>query len=150
MDEQENGQNSGMRVLGELREPAETTNLSVFVTFVSSRARELGFSDKRVQEIEAAVKEALHNIIEHAFAKVTGHIHITCNVDHGERLVVVIVDDGRPFNMLLAGARFFDDADDRNVSTLMIKRMVNDIEYKRVENTNILILIASEHIRSKE
>lgn len=149
--EQDNGKAPEMRVLGELSKPASPDNVAPFLDFVSSHGRELGFSDKRVREIEAAVEQALTNIIERAFEGATGSIHVTCNIDPRERFVVVIVDEGKPFNMLLAGSRFFDDEpEERKVATGTLKKMIDDIEYRRVENTNMLTLIAAKNVRSKQ
>jgi serine/threonine-protein kinase RsbW len=51
----------------EVRCPLETGVLSLIRTFISSLAREMGFSDGQTGEIEMAVDEACANVIRHAY-----------------------------------------------------------------------------------
>lgn len=150
MEEQLNKKTSMLKVLGEIKEPGRTESVPALIEFVGSKAKEHGFSEQRVQEIGAALQEALTNIITHAYARIEGDITITCGVDQGENLVIEIVDKGEGFNMLLTDLAFFDsiDVDERKkVSNRTVKRMIDSIEYKRLDKSNVLTLITSHVAR---
>ncbi len=151
MDGNDNGQKSDARILGEIRGSGEEASLPSLVEFVAAKAEERGFSEKRIGQIRNALQEALTNIIGHAMAGKPGDIRITCSLDRAERLVIAIVDDGRPFNMLLADDPFINPNAEgaKDVSTRTMKRMMDTIEYKRIENTNVLTLTASGYSRDK-
>jgi len=62
----------------------------------------------------------------------------------GETLVVQVEDDGIPFNPLdVAGPEVSRDLDSINIGGLgihLVKKMMDDIDYQRVEGKNKLIL----------
>lgn len=151
MSGNENGETSDVRILGEVSRAGQAASVPSLAEFVAGKAKEQGFSEKRLGQIGDALHEALTNIISHAMAGKTGDIHITCSLDRADRLVIAIVDEGRPFNMLLADDPFINPngEDMRNVSTRTMKRMMDTIEYKRVDNKNVLTLTASGHSRDK-
>lgn len=66
--------------------------------FVSTAAREFGFSDEEVSKIALAIDEACTNIIKHAYSFDPGqHIGITVRGGSGT-FEVLITDHGRQFN----------------------------------------------------
>lgn len=112
------------------------------VAFVLEHAGEAGFEKGRIADIGAAVEEALTNIVTFSCPDGAGEIRLTCTVHEMGALIVNIVDTGKPFNML-----FFttfpeaegEDGPARKPSTVVMKRVLKNIEYRRDANRNILI-----------
>jgi serine/threonine-protein kinase RsbW len=78
--------------------PAKFEFLDEIREFVGNIARENGFSDKAVYNIQLAADEASSNVIEHAYEGMTdGMLEISCGVDAGS-LTIVLVDHGRSFD----------------------------------------------------
>jgi serine/threonine-protein kinase RsbW len=130
------------RVTDEMIKPALTDEIPALVTFVSSHAWEAGFEDERIREIGRAVEEALQNIVRFACPNGRGEIHIACDVHESGALIITIVDTGRPFNMLLAGT--FRETEDffepgKEPSTSFMKKVIQNIEYRRGSDRNTLV-----------
>ena len=82
-----------------------------------------------------------------------GEIKIACRHDAWGKLVIVIVDSGAPLNILLSDAVFpgeepTGDATLR-ASARLIKRLIDNIEYKRVDNENTLSFFVSGELRAR-
>ena len=120
------------------------TSMASLIEFVSTKAREHGFAEQRTSELVTAVKEALTATIEHAFKNKKGDITITCKIDRWDNLVVIIEDTGEAYNILLADAPFDDipDSAKDRASSRMVKRLIDNIEYKILETRNVLTLTA--------
>ena len=56
-----------MHVLSNIKHPAKLEYLHQFINAVSRCAKEIGFSQKRMGEIELAAEEALVNIFNYAY-----------------------------------------------------------------------------------
>jgi anti-sigma regulatory factor (Ser/Thr protein kinase) len=66
--------------------------------FVGAIAREGGFGDKDVYNIQLATDEAASNIIEHAYEKITdGVLELSCGV-RDNLITIVLVDHGESFD----------------------------------------------------
>ena len=79
--------------------PAKIENMELLVQFISDIARKLGFSGKRVKEIELATEEAIVNIINYAYPDHSGNIKVTCTQDSSEAFVIKIEDTGIAFDI---------------------------------------------------
>ncbi len=83
-----------------LQVEALSDNLDVIRNFVVRIAREMGFSEEALYDIEVAVDEAASNVIKHAYAD-GNHRHkpltVTVRKNKGQ-LVVSIQDKGKGFN----------------------------------------------------
>ena len=118
----------------------------MFMQFVITSARGAGFTDKRVQEIELAVEEALVNIINYAYPdQDNGDVEIECGLEDKERLVIEIRDSGVPFDV---GAQSDPDLDaniaERKIGGLgifLIRKMADEMRYKREGDQNVLTLV---------
>ena len=118
----------------------------MFMQFVITSARGAGFTDKRVQEIELAVEEALVNIINYAYPdQDNGDVDIKCGLEDQERLVIEIRDSGVPFDV---GAQSDPDLKaniaERKIGGLgifLIRKMADEMRYKREGEQNVLTLI---------
>ncbi len=140
-------------VIGEMSRAARMSSVPEFMQFVSSVERQEGFSDERIAEVEAAVREALTTIIHRAAKGHIGDITVTCKHDHWGKLMISIEDRGEAFNILLADVIFQGEGspvDEKGrASARLIKKMIDNIEQKRVDETNVLTFTVSPALRTK-
>jgi serine/threonine-protein kinase RsbW len=124
--------------------PARIENMELLVQFISGNAGKLGFSFKRIKEIELAAEEALVNIINYAYPERHGDIKVTC-VQHPNRFVIEIEDTGIAFDMLsLKDPDISAGICDREIGGLgvfLIRKLMDDVHYHRENGKNILHLI---------
>ena len=134
-----------MRLLSQLKLPAEISNLRDFVEFVSSCAEGQGISPGRITEIGVATEEVLVNICNYAYQDQVGDVKVSCILDDESRFINEIEDAGIPFDVLSIGEPdLIDDIDERQVGGLgvfIIKELVEDVQYRREDNKNILKLV---------
>ena len=129
-----------------MRQPAKLESLEAFMRFVIGSTKDAGFPDKRVQEIELAVEEALVNIINYAYPdREDGDVEITCGLDGDGRYVIEIRDSGIPFDV---GAQSDPDLNasiaERKIGGLgifLIRKMADEMYYKREGDQNVLTLV---------
>ncbi len=77
--------------------PAQFESLDEIREFAAQAARQIGFDEKDVYNIQLAVDEAASNIIEHAYEGVAdGVIEVFAKVE-AEKLTIVLRDWGQPF-----------------------------------------------------
>ncbi|MEN6615445.1 MAG: ATP-binding protein [Syntrophorhabdus sp.] len=151
----ENKSQGRYQVLGEYVGEATLQSVAAFIEFAADHARQRGFDEDRIEEIKRVLTEALTNIITFTFADSAGKIKLSCNVDKFGKFVLAIVDSGKPFNMLLEDDPFIDalgsPSDSPRPTTKKMKRFSSNIEYKRLENRNHLIItLARDMRRGKE
>lgn len=78
--------------------PARFDSLESIGNLVAQAAREAGFDDNAVYEVQLAVDEAATNIIEHAYGgEGKGEIRITFQIT-SDSLILRIYDRGIPFD----------------------------------------------------
>ena len=140
-------------VIGEISRPAQMTALPELLEFVAEVEGQEGFSDERIGEIEAALREAFTNIVENSEKDKGGDIAVTCKHDHWGKLMIVITDTAKPFNILLADIVFQGEKtpvnEGRRDSARIIKRMIDNIEQKRVDEQNVLTFTVAPRLRTK-
>jgi hypothetical protein len=127
--------------LGELTLAAEKAMIPQFIDFVGTNAKPIGYSDKRVEEIRAAVAEALTNVADFICTEKGMEVTVSCGNDKRRRFTVEIVDTGKSFNMLLEADPFLsgNDPSDKRPSVRLMKK-IGDVEYKRFEGKNHLVI----------
>ena len=77
---------------------AKFEHLDEIREYVGEIAREGGFSDKDVYNIQLATDEAASNIIEHAYEKIRdGILELSCGM-HDDRITIVLIDHGESFD----------------------------------------------------
>jgi serine/threonine-protein kinase RsbW len=77
---------------------AKFEHLDEIREYVGEVAREGGFSDKDVYNIQLATDEAASNIIEHAYEKINdGILELSCDM-HDDRITIVLIDHGESFD----------------------------------------------------
>ncbi len=143
------------RFLGEYGAEASMDSLEGFIEFACNHAAEQGFTDDRVEEVRRVLTEALTNIVTFTFDNAPGEIKLSCKIDKFGKYVVALVDSGKAFNMLLEDDPFIGSLDPASdaprPTTRIMKRFSSNIEYKRLENRNHLIItLAKDMKRGKE
>ena len=101
-------------------------------------------SQKCLFEINLGLDELFTNIISYGFDDGIEHQIKFSLAKEKETLVVQVEDDGIPFNPLdAAGPVESQDLDSINIGGLgihLVKKVMDDIDYQRVEGKNKLIL----------
>ncbi len=122
---------------------SEINNLHFFIEYTRSYAMEAGFTDSDINQIELAVEESIFNIISYAFPEKKGLIQLKCEVRKNS-LTVIISDCGVPFNLLEHTDPDINiPVEEREVGglgILLIKKMVDKVNYEHINNYNILTL----------
>jgi serine/threonine-protein kinase RsbW len=130
-----------MHVLSTIRLPAKLDNLYKFLDVVSRCAKEQGFAQKRINDIELAIEEALVNIFNYAYQDNIGDIEVICSLDN-DLFIVDIIDSGIPFDLLLhKDPDLTSDVSKRQIGGLgvfFIKTLMDDVKYRRENDKNIL------------
>lgn len=132
-----------MRTVLHMKLPAKLENLGRWMNGVSECAREQGIDEKEIGRIELALEEALVNICKYSYPGEPGDAEVNCKQDNG-RFIIEIVDSGIPFDMTsLPAPDVTSSIEERKTGGLgifLIKKMVNDVSYRREGNFNILKL----------
>jgi len=123
---------------------AELNNLPFFIEFVNQKAINNNFTPSSVMQIELAVEEVIVNIVNYAYEEIIGEIECSCTLKNGE-IVITIVDDGKPFDMMSAEDPDIDaELEDRKIGGLgifFIKKLMDKVLYERIDNKNRLTLV---------
>jgi serine/threonine-protein kinase RsbW len=137
-----------MKILSKITLPAKMDSLRPFMESAAACAREQGFSQNRINDIELAVEEVLVNIFNYAYPEGGGDVEMICQLDAPGRLVLQVADRGIAFDMLA-----YDDPDttaeieNRRIGGLgifFVKQLMDDVRYRREHDRNVLTLTASE------
>jgi anti-sigma regulatory factor (Ser/Thr protein kinase) len=140
-------------VLGEITRPGTAESVPELIQYVLSIAKERNFTPERMAEVETALHAALNHILQTAYKEQTGNIAIVCRHDNFDNLVIAMVDTGTPSNILLADVSFPGEEsvgdNERKTTARLIKKLVDNIEYKRVEQENTLTFTVARRLRTK-
>ena len=114
--------------------------------FVGAVARQGGFSDKDVYNIQLATDEAASNMIEHSYENIPdGVIDLSCGMD-GEQIRIVMVDYGEPFDpSAIPMPDLKADLSDRKIGGLgifLMRKLMDEVYYEaKADNSNVLTMI---------
>jgi len=129
----------------EIKSAAKIEHLEQLINFVAGHAEMVGFTVNRINEIELATEEVLVNIFQYAYPGIDGDVVIDCRIEDDVRLILMISDQGAPFNILeVPDPDVTGDISDREIGGLgvfFVKEMVDEARYRRKGNRNILTLI---------
>jgi serine/threonine-protein kinase RsbW len=104
----------------------------------------IGFSDKSIFEMNLALDELFTNIIAYGFQDHQEHIIKISITVEGDQLQMRIEDDGVPFNPLEAETPDIqcgiEECKIGGLGIHLIKKLMDDIQYQRVADKNILVL----------
>lgn len=133
-----------MAVLTRLCLSAKLENLGRFTGSLSDCARAQGFGQEKIGKIELAAEEALVNVIRYAYPEQPGDVEMICRLE-GEGLAIEIIDSGIPFDATAAPVGEVADGDHERepggLGILLMKKVMDEVRYRREENRNILTLI---------
>jgi serine/threonine-protein kinase RsbW len=136
-----------MDTLSRVAVPARLENLESLIDHISGRAQEAGFDPKRISEIQIAAEEALVNVIHYAYESEPGDVEVACGPAGNGRFIIKITDSGAPFDPLsVAEPDTCADVSERKIGglgILLIKKLMDEVEYRREEGKNILTLVVS-------
>ena len=126
--------------------PAQLDSLEKLMHFVSGFAGDHGFSKKKIFDIQLATEEALLNIFQHAYpGEHKGEVEVTCEMQSDSELNIRILDTGIPFDILsLSEPDLACPLPDRKIGGLgcyLIRKVTDDVHYRRQGDTNILTLL---------
>ena len=112
---------------------------------VSKCGEDLGLNPEKITDIGVATEEALVNICNYAYQDKAGEVKVTCLLDDENRFVIEIEDRGIPFDLkVLDDPDLSHDISEREVGGLgvfIIKELMEDVQYRREDDKNILRLI---------
>jgi len=134
-----------MKILSQKKLPASLEHLQESMGLISSCARDQGFNQNKILEIELAAEEALVNIFKYAYKTIEGDVEIICGLDNNENFILEISDTGEPFNVLsVADPDITADISERQIGGLgvfLMKKLTESVQYRYEGDKNILSLI---------
>jgi serine/threonine-protein kinase RsbW len=124
--------------------PARFEFLDEIREFVADVAREGGFTEKEIYSLQLAADEAASNIIEHAYAGISGaDIDITCDM-HGDTLTITMWDTGKSFNpSKVKQPNLKADLSDRQIGGLgmyLMRKLMDEVRYESSSEGNLLTM----------
>ncbi|NWG07859.1 MAG: ATP-binding protein [Chloroflexi bacterium] len=115
--------------------------------FVGTIAREGGFGDKDVYNIQLATDEAASNIIEHAYEGVSdGVLELSCGMKD-DTITIILVDHGEPFDpSSIPMPDLKADLSERKIGGLgifLMRKLMDEVRYDShpEKNSNFLTMI---------
>jgi len=127
---------------------ANKLELENVMHWVGESLLQLSVPDRLFGQVTLAIEEAVCNIVKYAYdnLKTPGVVHIFCTCEDG-KLIVVIKDQGKPFNPV---DKFFAMNKDKKTSSLVekegglgisfIMQCIHNVTYARQGEWNILRL----------
>ncbi|MFA5099258.1 MAG: SpoIIE family protein phosphatase [Candidatus Omnitrophota bacterium] len=124
--------------------PAKIENLEKMFAFIREGAGRQGFIQEHIDKIQLACEEALVNVISYAYPGKSGDVEITY-LNNASFLEISIIDSGIPFDPLsLPDPDIRASMGDRKIGGLgifMMKKIMDEVRYKRDGERNILTLV---------
>ncbi|MEI7481333.1 MAG: ATP-binding protein [Elusimicrobiota bacterium] len=137
---------------GHIKIPAVLGNLQAITDCVSAAAAAAGFTPRRVGDMELALEEAVTNVFKYASPGNPGEIEITCAAGDG-KFSIEIRDWGKEFDITkLPDPDLSQNISDRPIGGLgayLIKRLADDVSYRRLPGLNILTLVFNLEIKKQ-
>jgi sigma-B regulation protein RsbU (phosphoserine phosphatase) len=124
--------------------PNDTQEIPRLTSFVNEVCESVGLDQPTTQEMTAAIKEAVVNVMNYAYPP-GQHGDVTIEAASNElRLKFTIIDSGKPFDpTVLPDAEASLSAKDRPIGGQgihIIRQTVDSINYERVDELNVLTL----------
>lgn len=114
--------------------------------FVGEIARQGGFSDKDVYNIQLATDEAASNMIEHSYENIPdGVIDLSCGMED-DLIRIVLIDYGVPFDPSAVPLPDLKaDLSDRKIGGLgifLMRKLMDEVQYEpKPDKSNVLTMI---------
>lgn len=112
----------------------ELENLPLISDFINRQMLKHGLDEAKIFDVRVAVDEVCTNIIQYAYPQgQEGIIHITC-VMEGSHFVVIIEDNGQPFDPLqVSDPRVEGELEERELGGLgvyFMKQLIDELKYE--------------------
>jgi anti-sigma regulatory factor (Ser/Thr protein kinase) len=135
---------------------ADVSEVTATIGFVAKLAKEAGLASEKISRLELAIEEAAANICGHAYLEEAAinkmsyayHKRSTYTVgvkSEADYFTVRITDSGIPFDPLqIAPPDVSSPVEARQAAglgILLMRNMVDDVRYERIEDRNILTLV---------
>ena len=123
---------------------SELSELQTLCRYLEDCGNVMELPQKCLSEINLGLDELFTNIISYGFGDESEHQIKFSLAKDSETLFVQVEDDGIPFNPLdVVDPEVSQNLDSMDIGGLgihLVKKMVDDIDYQRVEGKNKLIL----------
>jgi sigma-B regulation protein RsbU (phosphoserine phosphatase) len=121
---------------------AKPENLAEVIDFINDELEKFSYSTDAINEIDIAAEEIFMNIVNYAYKPETGKVHIYIKIT--DKVILKFEDTGREYNPIeQAEPELNKSPATRDVGGLgifMVKNIMDDIEYTRDGEKNILII----------
>jgi len=121
---------------------ANIENLNMALEFINTELEQRGCPEDIQGKIEIAVEEIFVNIANYAYTPGKGDAVIFISVN--DKAVIRFEDTGRPYNPLEKPEPDLDkplmERDIGGLGVFLVKKLMDNVEYKRTDNKNVLIL----------
>lgn len=128
-----------------LKLPAKLENLHAAMEFLKNFFINSSIDSGAAMQVELAVEEALVNIVSYAYTDSSGDMELSCDISPDRKLTCIISDSGTAFDSLQKEEPDLSiPVEERAIGGLgifLVKKMMDDVQYKRENNKNILTLI---------
>jgi serine/threonine-protein kinase RsbW len=124
--------------------PADINEIPKVSSELEALMKNHGFPDEDILDTQLAVEEAVTNIVMHGYGNTGGDVAILFRASLGI-VEIQLEDRAIPFNPLtLPEPDLTSDVDDRKIGGLgifLIRKVMNDIQYRFEDNKNILVMV---------
>lgn len=123
---------------------ARLEEVPALVEYVSGLAQAARLHPKRLMHLQLAVEEAATNICSFDYQIPPGGVTVQVT-DEGGRFTVKLVDNGVPFDPVTLDEpdlkAEMEKRDLRGLGILLIRRVMDEVHYQRVNGQNVAILV---------
>jgi len=131
---------------------ASLENLNKALAFVNTELEQHECPQDIQGKIEIAVEEIFVNIASYAYSPGNGNAVIFISV--ADNIVIRFEDTGRPYNPLEKPEPDLDkplmDRDIGGLGVFLVRKLMDNVEYTRVGNKNVLVMTKKLGMRSEE
>ncbi len=124
--------------------PAKVEILPEITAFICDFGEKSNIHPKKMMHLDLAIDEVVANICNYAYMKPPGEILVRVKGTEG-KFEVSFIDKGIPFDPLsLDDPDIASELNDREIGGLgifLIRRVMDEVHYKREGDKNILILV---------
>jgi len=121
-------------------------NLNIALDFINAELEQHGCSGGLQSKIDIAVEEIFVNISDYAYSPNIGKAFIYISVT--DKIVIRFEDTGKPYNPLEKPDPDLNiplmERDIGGLGVFMVKKLMDNVEYTRVDNKNVLVMTKEE------
>ena len=130
-------------LLSEIIKPAEVEALPELLEWVHQQVHRSGLPFKQAQQFEIALEEVIVNVILHAYPSDKGLITLKAVYYPQHKLEVTILDQGIPFNPLIAKKKeqkFQQEPPIGGLGIVFLQAFADRVQYERMGDSNLLLV----------